>query len=470
MSSTWNAQALIYENGLLPGRFSFSSSKIMGKKNNLKVEYLPIPLLKPAQYNPRKISPEAMEQLKKSIHKFNVVDPIIVNSASARKNIIIGGHQRYRAAKELGHKTIPVVYINIPDIKKEKELNLRLNKNTGEWDWDMLAGFDETFLSAIGFNSQDLDEIFPAEDNPEEFDLKKELAKLNINKIDIKKGDAFKLGDHKILCGDSTIKDDVLMLMDDEKADMCFTDPPYLLNYLQGKKRHGKATEGFGYKRDRRYLETESLPDNFTELWMANIAKIQKLDFSIIVFENPKNLRIIWNELEKHWKYRNTITWRLPNRVQGFSARYKFFNKTDIALVGTSGGLKLNIESESEELFQQEYENAIYATSGRPHWEGYQKGKLICPTDFLDYKSADAKNSGQSVIFGTKPLEVLLPYLKVLTQRNNLVIEPFGGSGSTLIASEKLGRRCYLMEKSPVYTAVIIARWEKLTGRKAKKI
>lgn len=439
-------------------------------KNKLQVQYVPLNILKSAVYNPRKISPESMEQLKESIRKFNMVDPIIVNSASSRRNIIIGGHQRYKAAKELGHKTIPVVYVNISDIKREKELNLRLNKNTGEWDWDLLADFNETFLSAVGFDSQELDEIFPAEDNPEEFDLKKELAKLNIKKINIKKGDAFKLGNHKVLCGDSTMEADVLKLMNGEKADMCFTDPPYLLNYLKGKKKHGKSTEGFGYKRDRIYLGTESLPENFTELWMNNIAKIQKPDFSIIVFENPKNLRVIWNELEKHWKYRNTITWRLPNRVQGFSAKYKFFNKTDIALVGTSGDIKLNNEPEPEELFQQEYENAIYATSGRPHWEGYEKGKRICPTDFLDYKSADAKNSGQSVIFGTKPLEVLLPYLKVLTRRKDLIIEPFGGSGSTLIASEKLGRRCYLMEKSPVYTAVIIARWEKLTGRKAQKI
>ena len=94
---------------------------------------------------------------------------------------------------------------------------------------------------------------------------------------------------------------------------MCFTDPPYILDYLKGKKKGGKATEGFGLKRDRKYLETDVLPENFTELWMANVAKVQKPDFSIIVFENPKNLRIIWNEMEKYWRYRNTIIWHVPN-------------------------------------------------------------------------------------------------------------------------------------------------------------
>jgi DNA modification methylase len=258
--------------------------------------------------------------------------------------------------------------------------------------------------------------------------------------------------------------------MNGEKASMCFTDPPYLLSYLSGKKRHGKATEGFGLKRDRRYLETDVLPPDFTEKWMANISKIQKSDFSIIIFENPKNLRIIWNELEKHWKYRNTITWHLPNRVQGFAAKYKFFNKTDIALVGTGGNIALNLEEEEEELFQQEYENALFATSGKPHWEGYEKGKKVCPTDYIDFKAADEKSSGQGIIFGTKPIEILIPYIKVLTKRDDLIAEPFGGSGSTLIAAEKMQRRCYLMEKSNVYAEVIKNRWEKLTGQKAVKL
>lgn len=440
----------------------------MKATNNLKVQYIPINQLKPSEYNPRKWDDSATAQLKESIKRFGLVDPIIANSAPNRKNVVIGGHFRLKIAKELGINTIPVVYIRIKDIRKEKELNLRLNKNVGAWNWDLLANFDESFLADIGFSSEELDEVFGLEDVPEEFDLAKELKKLNILKIEIQKGDVWQLGTHKLMCGDSTIEKDILKLMNGEKADLCFTDPPYLLSYLSGKKRHGKATEGFGLKRDRKYLETDVLPPDFTERWMANIAKVQKSDFSIIVFENPKNLRKVWNELEKHWKYRNTITWHVPNRVQGFSARYKFFNKTDIALVGTRGNIALNLEPETDELLQNEYENALFATSGKPHWEGYEKGKKICPTDFIEFVAADEKSSGQGIIFGTKALELLIPYIKVLTKRNDLIVEPFGGAGSTLIAAEKMKRRCYLMEKSPVYCEVIKRRWEKLTNLKAK--
>ncbi len=438
--------------------------------SKLKIVYMPIDSLRPSEYNPRKISQESMTQLKESIKKFKLVDPLIVNCAPNRNGVVIGGHMRLKAAVELGFKEVPVVYLNIPDIEKEKELNIRLNKNTGEFDWNLLANFDETFLKDVGFSSEELDDIFGIEDTPEMFDLAKELKKLSIDKIEVQKGDIYQLGNNRMMCGDSTIETDVIKLMGNERANMCFTDPPYILDYLKGKtKQKDGVTTGFGAKKNRRYLETDVLPDNFTELWMANIAKVQKPDFSIIIFENPKNLRTIWNELEKHWQYRNTITWHLPNRVQGFSAKYKFFNKADIALVGTKGNSTLNLDTESDELLQSEYENALYATSGKPHWEGYEKGKKICPTDFIEYKAADEKSSGQGIIFGTKPLEILIPYIKVLTKRNDLIIEPFGGSGSTLIAAEKMQRKCYLMEKSPVYCEVIKHRWEKLTGKKAVK-
>jgi DNA modification methylase len=332
----------------------------------------------------------------------------------------------------------------------------------------MLANFGSTFLSDIGFSSEEMDNIFGIDESPEMFDLAKELKKMNINKIEVKKGDIWQLGNNRLMCGDSTIEADVLKLMGGEKADMCLTDPPYILDYLKGKTKHGEAITGFGAKKNRRYLETDVLPENFTELWMANVSKVQAPNFSIICYENWKNIRTIWNEMDKYWKVKNMIVWHLPNRVQGFAAKYKFFNKHDIAMVGQSGKVNINIEPE-EELLQNEYETALYATSGKPHWESYQKGKKYCPTDFIDYKSADEKNSGQGIIFGTKPLEILIPYIKVLTKRDALIVEPFGGSGSTLIAAQKMNRRCFLMEKSPVYAEVIKKRWENLTNLKAKK-
>ncbi len=439
--------------------------------DNLKVVYVSINELKPSEYNPRKQSEEQVKALTESIQRFGMVDPILCNSTPERKNVVIGGHFRLKVAKSLGFKEIPVVYVHITDIEKEKELNLRLNKNLGEFDFALLKDFGENFLTDIGFSSEEMDDIFILESTPEHFDLEKELKKLKIDKIEAKKGDVYEIDGSRLMVGDSTIETDMLKLMEGAKADFCFTDPPYILNYLKGRSREKEgATTGFGLKKNRRYLETETLPDNFSDLWMGNVAKVQKPDFSIMIFEHPKNLRTIWNALEKHWKYRNTITWHLPNRVQGFSSKYKFFNKSDISLVGTGGDVELNVGPEDDSLFQNEYMNALFATEGKPHWEGYEKGKKIQPTDFIEFIAADEKSSGQGIIFGTKPLEILIPYIKVLTKRGDLVLEPFGGSGSTLIASIKLGRKCRIMEKSPVYAEVIKNRWERTTGKKATKI
>ena len=440
------------------------------KKENLKIEYISILQLRASEFNPRKWSDEATAQLKESIKRFGLVDPLLANSAPGREGVVIGGHFRLATAKDLGLTEVPVVYLNIPDLEKEKELNVRLNKNTGEFDWDALATFGEEFLSDVGFSSEEIDTIFEIEDTPEQFDLERELKKLKIDKIAVQKGDVYALGDSRLMCGDSTIEADMLALMGEEKADLCFTDPPYILDYLKGKKKAGEATAGFGLKRDRRYLETDVLPPDFTEKWMGNVAKVANDDFSIIVYENWKNVRTIWGEMEKHWKVRNMIVWHLSNRVQGFSAKHKFFNKYDIAMVGTSekhGGLELEAE---EELLQNDYETALYATVGKPHWEAYGKGKKYCPTDFVEFIAADEKSSGQGIIFGTKPLEILIPYIKVLTERDDLVLEPFGGSGSTLIAATKLKRRCYLMEKVPTYAEVILKRWSKQTGLTPQKI
>ena len=435
----------------------------------MKIVKVKITKLNPAVYNPRKWSEQATKDLSESIKRFGMVDPILVNNAPGRENVVIGGHFRLKVAKDMGLTEVPVVYIEIPELEREKELNIRLNKNLGDWDFDLLSEFDDTLLKDIGFSSEELDEIFDiGEIVPEEFNLEAELKKLDIKKITVKKGDVYNLGDSRLMCGDSTIESDFDKLMNNETANMCLTDPPYILDYLHGIRK-GKPTEGFGAKRNRRYLETDELPDNFTELWMANVANHANADYSIICYENWKNLKIIWDEMEKHWRVKNMIVWHLPNRHQGFAAKYKFFSKHDIAMVGASGTVEFNHEEEPDGL-QEEYETALYAIAGKPQWEGYESGKQYQPTDFIEYQASDEKSSGQGVIFGTKPIEILIPYIKVLTKRGDLVVEPFCGSGSTLIAATKLKRRCFIMEKSPVYAEVALDRWEKLTGLKREKI
>lgn len=437
------------------------------KQNNIVM--VKTSLLKASTYNPRKWDQPAIEGLTESIKRFGLVDPLLVNNGEGRENIVIGGHFRLKVAKDLGFNEVPVVYLDIPDETKERELNLRLNRNQGDWDFSLLAEFDESLLTDVGFDSEELDAIFDIDvDEPDSFDLEKELKKLDITSVEAKKGDIYQLGESRLMVGDSTVEADMLKLMNGEQADMCMTDPPYILDYLHAK-RGGKPVTGFGAKKNRRYLETDELPDDFTELWMANIAKIAKPDFSIIVYENWKNLRVIWSEMEKHFRVKNMIVWHLPNRHQNFASKYKFFSKHDIAMVGAKGTVELNEEEEPDGL-QEEYETALYAIAGKPHWEGHEKGKKFIPTDFIEHTAEDEKHSGQGVIFGTKPLPILIPYIKVLTKRGDLVVEPFCGSGSTLIASTKLKRRCNIIEKSPVYAEVAMKRWETLTGQKRVKL
>ncbi|MDR3298273.1 MAG: DNA modification methylase [Candidatus Nomurabacteria bacterium] len=442
----------------------------MAKNNGkLQVQQLKISELKPSEYNPRKWSEGQLIKLRESLEKYGVIDPLVVNNHESRKNIVIGGNMRFKVLKDLGFDEVPAVFVNL-DENQERDLNIRLNKTGGDWDYELLKEFDEELLADIGFDSEELDDIFDIEDMEEKnsFDLKKELKKLNIEEISVQKGDIYQLGDSKLMCGDSTIAEDFAKLMGEDKADMCMTDPPYILDYLRAK-RGGKPVKGFGAKQDRIYLETESLPDNFTELWMKNIYDYSKPDFSIICYENWKNLRTIWGEMEKYWKIKNMIVWHLPNRHQGFSSRYKFFSKHDIAMVGGSGDVPYNAEDEEQPL-QELHETALFAISGKPQWEGYEKGKKYMPTDFIDFNASDEKHSGQGVIFGTKPIEILIPYIKVLTKRGDLVVEPFGGSGSTLIASTKLKRRCFIMEKVSTYAEIIMKRWENETGLKRELI
>lgn len=442
------------------------------EQQDLKIQNIKINDLVASTYNPRRWSDEATEQLTESIKRFGLVDPAIVNSAESRKNIVIGGHFRIKVAKDLGYTEVPVVFVNIPDVEREKELNLRLNRNVGEFDYELLAEFDETLLTDVGFTSEELDEVFNVEiEEADTFDLNKELEKLDIKKVEAHKGDIYQLGESRLMVGDSTIAEDFANLMNSEMADMVLTDPPYRLSYLRGGIRGGKPVEGFGAKRNRKYLETDELPLDFTTKWMQNVADHAKPDFSIICYEAWHNLREIWVNMEAHWKVKNLLIWHLPNRHQGFAAKYKFFSKYDLAVVGASGNVEYNHDEEEAPL-QETYETALFAIQGKPHWEGYKHGKpaLLQPTDFIEFNADDAKHSGQNVIFGTKPIEILIPYIKFLTKRGDLVVEPFCGSGSTLIASTKLGRRCYIMEKSPVYAEVALKRWENLTGLKRQLI
>ena len=191
----------------------------------LTIVRVPVKELKPSAYNPRKWDEKAIADMKESITRFGLVDPIIVNSAPERKNIVIGGHLRLKVATLLGFTDIPIVYLNIPEIEREKELNLRLNKNVGSWDEELLKAFDTNLLLDVGFTPDDLNNFFDdvLEISDDGFNVEEELAKLVTPET--KPGNLYQLGDHRLLCGNSLDAKDVMKLMGDDRANMVFSEP-----------------------------------------------------------------------------------------------------------------------------------------------------------------------------------------------------------------------------------------------------
>ena len=183
----------------------------------LVITQVPIGDLKVSDYNPRGADEKDIEQLKKSIEEFGLVDPLIVNSNSERMNIIIGGHFRLRIAKELGFTEVPVVYVNIKDLRTEQKLNLRLNRNLGRWDNDLLKKLDKDLLLEIGFGEDELKDMLSlGEDN---FDA--DAVYDSITEPKAKRGDIYALGEHRLMCGDSTSPEDIKELMMDRSCPHC---------------------------------------------------------------------------------------------------------------------------------------------------------------------------------------------------------------------------------------------------------
>ena len=152
------------------------------EKEDMKIEYIQIEKIKPNEYNPKKMTQKEAEDLEKSIERFGIVDPLIMNKAKGRKGILIGGHQRLKIYKKMGFTRIPIVWVNITDIEKERELCLRLSKNAGSWDWDLLANFDEDLLLDVGFDNDELEVRFNIMADPEEdkYDIEKAVSEKRI--------------------------------------------------------------------------------------------------------------------------------------------------------------------------------------------------------------------------------------------------------------------------------------------------
>ena len=404
--------------------------------------------LNPSLYNPRKWSDKAIKDLTESIRRFGLIDPIIANSADARRNIVIGGHFRLKVAKDLGYKTVPVVYVDIPKVEKEKELNLRLNRNTGEWDLELLQEFDVSLLLDVGFDNSDLESIWDQQLFVDEVNFNTKEAIQKIKDPITKVGDIYQLGEHKLICGDSTQKETFQKLLGEEKTDMLYFDPPYNINldYSKGISTNGKY--GGEVKDNKSYQDYV----HFIESVLQNGLDFSKSDIHVFTWCDEKYiglLQSIYSELSIDHK--RVCLW-----------------------------IKNNHNMTPQIAFNKVYEPCVYGIKGKPYLGNVKNLNEILnkeietgnqvPDDILDMFSiwlADRKSTSEYLHPTEKPTTLHEKPLRRCTRVGDLVLDAFGGSGSTLIACEQMKRKAYLIEMSPIFCDVIIQRYEQLTGRKA---
>lgn len=415
---------------------------------DLKVEYVSTSVLIVADYNPRKHTVEQKQQLKDSIKKFGLIDPIICNSFLDRKNIVIGGHFRLKVAKELGYETVPVVYVHISDIQKEKELNLRLNKNIGEWSYDLLKEFDYSFLENIGFTDTDLsfwDESFKV--NKDNFDVKEELKLIQTPST--KLGDIIVLGRHKLICGDSTDPDVLNRLCGEDKISMIYSDPVYNININYNGGIGGKQNYG-GTVQDNR---TDEEYEKFIEKNMQSSLLHLKKDAHVFYWCDESYIWLFQTLYRKHGiTNRRVCLWvkngHNPTPTVAFNKSY------EPCVYGTIGNPPIQKKRTGyNEILNQQ------TTSGNILFDEIESIWLEKRLSSTNYKHATSK-----------PPELHEKAILRCTKPNDIILDSFSGSGSTFLAAESLGRIVYGVELEPIFCDLIISRFEKNTNTKAKVI
>lgn len=381
--------------------------------------------LLPADYNPRKDlkpgDPE-YEKLKRSLEQFGYVEPVIWNKATGR---VVGGHQRLKVLIDMGITEVECVVVDLPE-DKEKALNIALNKISGDWDKDKLAvliadlqgtAFD---VSLTGFDAAEIDDLFKdtlkdgvKDDN---FDVDAELKEPPITKP----GDVWTLGRHRLVCGDSTKAETFDLLMAGAKANLVITDPPYNVNY-----------EGSAGKIQNDNMGNEA----FYEFLLAafrNIAAIMADDASIYVFHaDTEGLNFRRAFADAGFYLSGCCIWKKQSLVLGRSP------------------------------YQWQHEPVLYGwkKGGKHQWYTGRKETTIWEFD------KPKKNGDHPTM---KPIPLLAYPIMNSSMSNTLVVDPFGGSGSTLIACEQTDRSCNTIELDPKFCDVIVKRYIEQVGSSEK--
>ena len=382
----------------------------------LKIEYMALDKLKPYDKNARKHQEADLSTIKASISEFGMSDPIGV---WGKDNVIVEGHGRYLACKELGIEQVPVIHLDHLTDEQRRAYALAHNKTAemSEWDFDLLgdelADILDIDMSDFGFDL--------SEDEEEETEVIEDEIPEEVESI-AKQGDIWQLGRHRLMCGDSTSIDDVEKLMDGNKADMVFTDPPYGIDYSGGRSQ---------VVRDKEYgkLKNDDLQGEELGNLICNVFNFNKKEADVYICVSPIMQKPFLDYIEQQGKGLNAvIVWDKKQAGLGYMA------------------------------YRRQCEFILFI-KGKP----FKKGDA---TDF-DLWSISRDNATTYVHGTQKPVGVSARAIKNSSKQDDNVLDFFGGSGSTLIACEQLDRNCFMMELDPKFVDVIIARWEKFTGQKA---
>ena len=376
---------------------------------------LPITDLKAAEYNPRKAlkpgDPE-YEKIKRSIETFGFADPVVVN----KDMTIIGGHQRVTVAKDIGYTEVPCAIVDL-DKTQEKALNIALNKITGEWNKELLADLIEELQSSdfdaglTGFDPPEIEQLMSQvhdkDIEEDDFNVDEELSKPAITK----QGDIWILGRHRLICADSTLPETFDRLMNGRKANLVVTDPPYNVNYegTAGKIKNDKMSE-----------------EQFEKFLFAayvNMEQNMESDASIYVFHSDSHGLAFRKAFEEAGFYLSgCCIWKKQSLVLGRSP------------------------------YQWQHEPVLYGwkKDGKHEWYSDRKQSTIWEYD------RPKKNDLHPTM---KPIALVAYPIKNSSVQGCVVLDPFGGSGSTLMACEQTKRICYTCELDEKYADVIVERY-----------
>jgi len=396
------------------------------------IETKKIAELKPAPYNPRKSNERQEANLKASLEKFGVVEPIIFNKQTG---YIVGGHFRVRELKKLGYKEVECVIVDL-DEEAEKELNIRLNANTGDWDFDLLSDWDKDELSDWGLDVPvfETDEVLEATED--DFDVTPPETPITVL------GDLYEIGEHRLLCGDSTKDDDCKTLMGGGIANMIFTDPPYnvKINSIvnSGEIQHDEFKMASGEMSESEFISFLS------EVFM-NLIKYSKDGSIHYICMDWKHIFELTTAGKLYTELKNLCVWNKDNGGMGTFYR----SKHELIFVYKNGKEK---HINNFELGQHgRYRTNVWDYAGQNSFS--KRGRI---------GNKSIGDSELSMHPTVKPVELVADAILDCSLDKDVILDLFLGSGTTMVASHQMKRKCYGMELDPKYCDVIVKRMIKL--------